>query len=135
MTQEESERTALEESILAELREEHERREAQAATRREQRQTSRQEEERRAREEAELRTALRLQFYEENGYRQAVDTTGRTVWLSPSEFALHDRKQRRKRKKHRFAVVSPRNLPRVRDVFLFLLMCGAAVGIGLMLAR
>lgn len=139
MTLDDQERAALEENIRAELQEEHARREAQALARREQRRSSRQDEQRKAREAEELRNALRRQFYEENGYQQATDTTGREVWLSPAEFDLHSRAQRGKnkgkRKRNRFATIAPKNLPRFRDIAFFALICCAAIAIGLMLAR
>ena len=139
MSLSEQEREALSAAIREELEEEHARREEQAQARRQHRRSSRQEAHRKEREAEELRNALRRQFYEENGYRQATDHTGREIWLSPAEYTLRTRKsgasKRRRRGKRRFEIISPRKLPRLRDALLFVLMCGAAVGIGLLLAN
>ena len=118
--------------FLTELQEEHERRESNAEGRRRKRRTRRTKAFKRKQEEADLRNDLRRQFYEENGYKQSTDRTGRRIWLSPSEITTHHRVRRKKRKKERF---KPKVPARIRDIILFVLMCAAAVMIGLMLVR
>jgi len=129
----EQERQALVSEYLAELEAEHDRREETAlVARRTQVRSQEMEEQLRAEEADRIRNELRLRFYEQNGYQQSVDRTGRTVWLSPTEFSS---RKRQKRKKSRRYKLDPRRALRLRDVGLFVLMCASAVIIGLMLAN
>lgn len=119
-------------NYLAELEQEHERRESSAQVRRRVKRSREMEEQLRQEEVDRIRNELRLRFYEENGYQQMTDRTGRMVWLSPSEFTARSRKRRRKSKRYK---LDPRRSIRLRDIGLFILMCISAVGIGLMLAN
>ncbi|MEL6341909.1 MAG: hypothetical protein AAFV53_02175, partial [Myxococcota bacterium] len=42
---------------------------------------------------------LRRRFYEENGYAQSVDRSGRSIWLSPAEQELRESGRKKRRKK------------------------------------
>ena len=128
----EDERQQFVASFLDELEEEHARRETLASAQKQRFGSRRTDEFKREKEEAELKNSLRRKFYEENGYKQSVDRTGRQVWLSPSEFSKHHKVRRKKRKKTR---IQPKVPARFRDVLLFVLMCVSAVLIGLMLVR
>ena len=128
----EEERRELVNSYLAELEEEHVRRESAAQARRTTRRSPEMEEQLRQEETNRIRNELRLRFYEQNGYQQSVDRTGRTVWLSPAEHDARKRKRRRKSKRYK---LDSRRAIRLRDIGLFVLMCASAVLIGLMLAH
>lgn len=118
--------------FLAELEQEHERRESSASIRRKKRGSRRTEAFKREQEEADLRNSLRREFYKEHGYKQATDRTGRQIWLSPAEYdALH----RVRRKRRKSTALKPKRPARLRDIMLFVLMCVSAVLIGLMLVR
>ena len=127
----EQERRDLIEGYLSELEAEHARREQSVRVRRRSKRSKEMEEQLRLEEMERIRNELRLQFYEENGYQQSVDRTGRTVWLSPAEFNARTRKRRKKSRRYK---IDPRRVIRLRDIGLFILMCVSAVGIGLMLA-
>lgn len=129
----EEERREIVTSYLADLEEEHSRREMAAARVKRKVNRSRELEEKLREEEAQrIRNELRLRFYEKHGYEQATDRTGRLVWLSPAELGARKRKRRRKSKRYK---LDPRRAIRLRDVGLFVLMCASAVVIGLMLAN
>jgi hypothetical protein len=118
--------------FLAELEQEHERRESIASIRRKKKGSRRTEAFKREEEEAELRNSLRREFYKEHGYKQATDRTGRQIWLSPAEYDAQHRVRRKRRKRTSLKV---KGFVRLRDVLLFVLMCMSAVLIGLMLVR
>lgn len=118
--------------FLAELEQEHERRESSASIRRKKRGSRRTEAFKREQEEADLRNSLRREFYKENGYKQATDRTGRQIWLSPAEY---DAQHRVRRKRRKSTALKPKRPARLRDIMLFVLMCVSAVLIGLMLVR
>ncbi len=120
-------------SILQDLEDEHRRREELAQDVRKKRRVRMSDEAVRERELSALRRATQQRFYEEHGYRQAEDRTGRPVWLSPTEFTLHKGKRRKKSKRSKKIV--PKLPSRMREVVLFVVMCLFAVSIGLMLAH
>ena len=128
----EDERQQFVTSFLAELEQEHERRESSASLRRKKKGSRRTEAFKREQEEAELRNSLRREFYREHGYKQATDRTGRQIWLSPAEY---DARHRVRRKRRKSARLKPKGPAKLRDILLFMLMCMAAVLIGLMLVR
>ena len=128
----EDERQQFVSKFLAQLEEEHERRESSAQVRRKGKGSKRTDAFKRQEEEASIRNNLRRQFYEEHGYKQTVDRTGRQVWLSPAEYEARHRVRKKRRKSARF---KPRLPTRMRDILLFCLMCVSAVMIGLMLVR
>jgi hypothetical protein len=127
----EEERRQLVTSYLVELEDEHVRRESAAQVRRTTKRSPEMEEQLRQEETNRIRNELRLRFYEQNGYQQSVDRTGRTVWLSPAETSVRKRKRRKKSKRYK---LGSRRAVRLRDIGLFVLMCASAVLIGLMLA-
>ena len=132
----EDERQQFVVNFLAELEAEHDRRESAASVPRKRRGTRRTDAFKRQEEEATLKNELRHRFYQDHGYRQATDRTGRQVWLSPAEYEIRDRSRHRVRKKKRkTARYKPRLPSRARDIGLFLMMCISAVLIGLMLVR
>ena len=120
------------ERILRELEEEHQRREQTAEKKKRRRSSGRRQEERRQQEISTLQNTLRAKFYKERGYQLDLDRTGREVWLSPSEYALRNKKTRKKRRLPR--LIPSRKIQSYEIVF-FVLMCGSAVIMGLMLAR
>lgn len=124
------ERRSFIERTLAELEQEHERRENRAQRRST---TRRSDQLIREEELSALRNDLRRRFYEENGYAQSVDRSGRSIWLSPAEQELRESGRKKRRKKRRVQLTAPRTNFKPRDVVLFILMCLGAVGLGLAL--
>ncbi|MFT5685114.1 MAG: thiol:disulfide interchange protein [Myxococcota bacterium] len=129
----EDERQQFVAEFLTELEHEHELREESANDVQAKKGSRRTEAFKREEEEAEIRNSLRRKFYEENGYKQTTDRTGRQVWLSPSQYAI--KSKARKKKKRKKTRIKPKNQAGPREILLFLLMCASAVVIGLMLVR
>lgn len=126
------ERLELEAKIRDELSREHEERIASLNRRREdskRRHRSREEAQRTA-EVATLRQEIQQQFYEEQGYKKYVDSTGREVWLPPEEYEWRMRRRRRKvRQQGRELNLTPR----FRTVAIYVGIALAAILFGLLL--
>ena len=93
------EKRALELEFLKELENEHSTREKRAAEKM-QRSLNRHLTEKRMLEKqvTAFKSEMRRQFYNEKGYKQGRDPTGRLMWLSPSEQQSNNRRRGKKRK-------------------------------------
>ena len=94
----------LRKQLRSELEAEHEERESRAerkSDRRKNRTISRHSG--RNREEEMLKAEIRSEFYEQHGYEEKLDPTGRRFYLSPGEIKNKQRKRRGKNKKSRSA--------------------------------
>ena len=89
----------LKRQIWAELEAEHKDRELRAQRKSERRQNRRQQDKLRSKERDEIRATLRREFYEQHGYEEKVDPTGRKMYLSPSE--LENKRRRKKGRRSR----------------------------------
>jgi len=125
-------RRTFAEQFLEELEAEHVRREHHAIDRKRRRSARSRGQTQREHDINTLRDEVRTKYYDERGYQQQVDQTGRTVWLSPAEQELH---QSRRRRRHRLKGHLPKTPTQIREVILFGVMCAVAVIIGLMLAH
>lgn len=81
----------------------------------------------------ELRLAERRRFYQEKGYREYVDSNGRSEWLTPAEYEW--RTQRRKRRDRRGREYHPNLVKRRRELVLYAVAVVMALVIGLLLVR
>ena len=114
----------------AELEAEHQEREARAQRRSERRKNKKKQ--RRAgrnREEEALKDSIRASFYEEHGYEEKIDPTGRSMYLSPTE--IENKKRKRRSKKSQSRMVK-------RDLnkwYVHLIIAGMGIVTALMLVR
>lgn len=129
------EQDALREQIRTELEAEHQRRLERFAERRAQsRDTGRIHKETRERKELEdLRQAERRRYYQEQGYKQYVDSNGRTEWLPPQEYEWRMRRRKKRDKKGR--EYQPSVLSRRRELLVYGVAALAAILLGMLLIR
>lgn len=126
---------ALREQIRAELEAEHQRRLERFQERRTRaRETSvAHQQTRQRKEEEDLRQAERRRFYTEQGYKEYVDSNGRSEWLPPQEYEW--RMRRRKKRDRKGREYQPSVLSRRREVAIYLVAAAVAVLLGLLLIR
>lgn len=86
----------------------------------------------RRKEFEELRLAERRRFHQEQGYKEYVDSNGRSEWLPPQEYEW---RMRRRRKRDRGREYQPSMLKRRREVALYAVAALAAILVGLLLIR
>lgn len=86
----------------------------------------------RRREVEELREQERRAFYQEKGYKQYIDSNGRTEWLPPEEYEW---RQKRRRKRDRKGEHRPAILRHQREIVLYGLAVIAAILLGMLLIR
>lgn len=82
---------------------------------------------------SDVREDVQKKFYEENGYKLYIDSTGREVWLSPDEYEW--RMRRRKHGRHKRRVYEPALKPQGRVVLFYVGLFILAVVTGIVLAR
>ena len=123
---------ALREQIRAELEAEHQLRLERFAQRRHEahQQGHHKAEQRQRREAEDLREKERRRFYEEKGYKEYVDSNGRSEWLPAEE---HDWRVRRRKRRDRGGEYSPQLGRRRRDLVIYAVAALIAVVIGLAL--
>ena len=127
------EKRNLEAQIRSEMQAEHQRRIESLSRRKEdsrKRHEDKSEMQRNA-EVSELREEMQRRFYEEQGYKRYVGSTGREQWLPPEEYEWRSR--RRKRRIRGDGVT--RVTPRLRVVLLYCAIALAAVVLGLLIVR
>ncbi len=121
------EEDALREKILEELEREHAERLEKLASRKERARIRSRErgEELRAESEKKLKNELRDRFYEEHGYVEYVDGSGRREWVPKEEYEWRMRRRKRSRKS---------DLPmsnRMREVIVTALAVLVVIAIGI----
>jgi hypothetical protein len=126
---------ALREQIRAELEAEHQRRLERFQERRSRaHDSSRAHQETRLRKaEEDLRQSERRRFYQEQGYKEYVDSNGRAEWLPPQEYEW--RMRRRKKRDRKGREYQPSVLTRRRELALYAVAAVIAVILGLILIR
>lgn len=85
------------------------------------------------REMEQLRLDERRRFYEEKGYREYIDSNGRSEWLTPEEYEW--RSKRRKRRDRKGREYTPGLLRRRRELAVYAVAVVVALLIGLVLVR
>ena len=88
---------AIRAQIRLELEAEHQDREDRAKQRSQRRKERQKKTKQRSKEVESIRAEMRLAFYEEHGYEERIDPTGRKMYLSPTE--LENKKKRSKGRK------------------------------------
>ena len=126
---------ALKEEIWAELEQEHQEREERAQRKADRRKQKRRVEKEKNREADALRAQLRREFYENNGYEERIDPTGRKMYLSPTELENRQRKKGRRRSKKSFNLIDWLRSHGFGDLPVYIGIILLAIITGLLLAK
>ena len=91
----------------------------------------------RSKERDEIRADLRREFYEQHGYEEKVDPTGRKMYLSPSELENKRRRKkgRRSSKKKSFTLADVMGGSRFGQLPIYLMVAIVAVFVALIVVK
>jgi len=119
----------LRKQFRAELESEHKQREQRAERKADRRKHRENKRSGRNREAEIIKAEVRSQFYEEHGYEEKLDPTGRRFYLSPGEIKNKQRKRRGKNKKSRNSQKD------INQWYVYLIVAGMGILAALILVK